>query len=158
MTVHVPASRDREAEGGRTHGTVGKEYTAQTFMSQALFARRWKHMVRERQPLGQTWSQVPRRERQGTAPLSLYLHHQHSKLFLDGIRAFEAEDRTRERPKPLFMKLSAPDVQSPLIIRRCPHQKRLRMLVHVPARKDTFSKSLVFSLPKTFHPSIMGNP
>ena len=38
MTVHVPASRGREAEGGRTNEVIGKKYTAQTFMSQAFFA------------------------------------------------------------------------------------------------------------------------
>jgi hypothetical protein len=38
MTVHVPAARGREAEGGRTNGGIGRKYTAQTCMSQAFFA------------------------------------------------------------------------------------------------------------------------
>ena len=52
---------------------------------------------------GRHGARFPRRGRQGIAPLSLYLHHQHSQLFLDGVLPFEAENGTRERPKPLFM-------------------------------------------------------
>jgi hypothetical protein len=52
-------------------------------------------MVRARQPLGQTWSQVPRRGRQGTTLLALYLHHEHSEVLFDAVLPFEAEDRTR---------------------------------------------------------------
>ena len=87
-------------------------------------------------PQGHRWS------RQGIARLSLYLHHQHSKLFLDGVCPFEAEDGTRQRTEPLVMTSSTPDVQSSLIIRRCPRQKRLGCLVHVPTREDAFPKSL----------------
>src|SRR5262249_15363347 len=127
-------------------------------MSQALFARRWKSMVRERQPLGQTWSQVPRRGRQGTAPLSLYLHHQHSEVLLNGVLPFKAENGTGQCTEPLIMPSSTPHVEASLIIRRCPRQKRLGYLVHVPTREDACSKSCEFSTMETCHAHIMGYP
>jgi hypothetical protein len=96
--------------------------------------------------------------KEGTAPLSLYLYHQHSKLFFDAVLPFEAEDGTGQCTEPLVMTLPAPHVQSSLIIRRCPRQKRLGGLVHVPAREDAFSKPCVFSLTETFHAYVVGNP
>ena len=53
---------------------------------------------------------------QGLSPLLSYLYHQHSKLFLDGVLTFKADNGTQEHSKPLFMEPSAPYVQSPLII------------------------------------------
>src|SRR5215510_511036 len=93
----------------------------------------------------------------GTIPLSLYLHHQHSQLFLDGVLPFEAENGTRERPKPLFMYLSTLDVHTSLVIRCCPRQKRLRGLVHVSSREHAFPKPCMQSMTKTCHPSMRGN-
>src|SRR5205085_8569468 len=87
-----------------------------------------------------------------------YVHHEHSKLFLDGVLPFKAENGTRQRPEPLVMTLSTPYVQAPIVIRRCPRQKRLGLLVHVPTREDAFPKPCMLSTTKTFHPYVMGYP
>ena len=55
-----------------------------------------------------------RRVRQGTTPLSLYLHHQHSKLFFNAVFPLKAEDRTWQGSEPLVMEPSTPDVQTSL--------------------------------------------
>ena len=94
---------------------------------------------------------------QGTTPLSLYLHHEHSKVLLYGVLPFKANDGTWERSKPLVMELSAPYVQSSLLIRRCPRQKCLGLLVHVSTREDAFPKPCLFSTTQPCHTHIMGN-
>src|ERR1700745_3539244 len=95
--------------------------------------------------------------RQGTTPLSLYLHHQHSEVLLNSVLPFKAENGTWQHSKPLFMEPSTPDVQSPLIIRCCPRQKRLGYLVHIPTRKNPLTKPLLFSTMETCHSYVLGN-
>jgi hypothetical protein len=55
------------------------------------------------------------------------------------------------------MPSSTPGVEASLIIRRCPRQKRLGMLIYVSTREDTFPKPLVFSLTETFHAYVVGH-
>jgi len=87
-----------------------------------------------------------------TVLLLPYPSHQHSEVLFDGVHPFKAENGTWQHAKPLFMEPSAPYVQATIVIRRCPCEKRLRLLVHVPTREDAFPKSCVFSLTKTCHP------
>jgi len=55
------------------------------------------------------------------------------------------------------MESSAAYVQPSLIIGRCPLQKHLGLLVHVPAREDAFSKSCLLSTMEAFHSSVVDN-
>ena len=93
-----------------------------------------------------------------TLGLLSYFSHQHSEVLLAAILPFEAEDGTRQYPKPLVMTLSASDVQATIIIRCCPRNKLLRLCIHVPSREDTCPKPCVFSLTETRHTSVVGNP
>ena len=78
-------------------------------------------------------------------------------MLLNGVLAFEAEDGARQGIEPLVMTLLAPHVQAPLIIRRCPRQKRLGLLVHVPTREDASAKSCMLSTMETCHSYALGN-
>jgi hypothetical protein len=56
------------------------------------------------------------------------------------------------------MEPSTPYVQGAIIIRHCPRQKRLGLLVHISTRKNPLTEPLLFSTTKTCHPYIMGYP
>jgi hypothetical protein len=99
-----------------------------------------------------------RGSRHGTNGLLSYLDHQHSKVLLDAVLPFKAEDGTGQYPNPFFMEPSAPHVQATIVIRRCPRQKRLGGLVHVPTRENALTKPCMLSTTKTFHPYIVGYP
>jgi hypothetical protein len=102
MTVHPPhvvGRRRGKNERGHRHGV----YCPNVHVSR-IFHTGDARAQRESLSLWSGRGAMFRRGvRQGTTPLSLYLHHEHSKVLLDGVFTFEANDGTRQRPKPFFM-------------------------------------------------------
>src|SRR5262245_42130570 len=94
----------------------------------------------------------------GPTPLSSYLHHQHSQLFLDGVLSFKGEDGTGQHAKPLYMLPSTSPLFIAIIIRGCPRQKCLGYVVHITTREDAFPQSGMLSMMETCHTHLMGDP